>query len=197
MGLEVRKETGVRPHLVSDRPSKLDGVTAPGKDGGGPASRHRARLPFRGRDPRRPALLPVPPAATFRAVSYEVLNPETLAPPKGWNHGMLAPAGGRLLFVAGQTGVEGSDGTLSDEWRQALANVMEVVRAAGGEAEDVGQLTIFVTDREEYLSRLEPIGEAYRSVMGRHFPAIALVEVSGLVDEGARVEVQAAAVIPE
>lgn len=134
-------------------------------------------------------------------MSYDIVNPDTLPPPKGWNHGMLAPAGGRMLFVAGQTGVGSSDGmpdrSLAEEWRDVLVNVLEVLREAGGEAEDIGRLTIYVTDREEYLANLEPIGEAYRSVMGRHFPAIALVEVSGLVDEGARVEIQATAVIAE
>lgn len=133
-------------------------------------------------------------------MSYDIVNPDSLRPPKGWSHGMLAPAGGRLLFVAGQTGAGAGDGSppgsVADEWRRALSGVMEVVRSAGGKPEDVGRLTIYVTDRHEYLENRESIGEAYRSVMGRHFPAMALVEVAGLVDEGARVEIQATAVIP-
>lgn len=133
-------------------------------------------------------------------MTYRVINPETLGAPRGWNHGMLAPAGGRLLFVAGQTALDPEGritaGTVAEQWERALSNALEVVRAAGGEPEDVGRLTIFVTDLDQYLENLKPIGAAYRSVMGRHFPAIALVEVAGLVDEGAVVEVEATAVIP-
>lgn len=132
-------------------------------------------------------------------MTHEIVNPDSLRPPKGWSHGMLAPAGGRILFVAGQTAAEATDGSpagsLADEWRRALSGVVEVVRSAGGSSEDIGRLTIYVTDRREYLENRESIGEAYRSVMGRHFPAMALVEVAGLVDEGARVEIQATAVI--
>lgn len=133
-------------------------------------------------------------------VTFRVIDPGTLGPPKGWNHGMLAEGGGRILFVAGQTAREEGGGITSSEvaeqWERALRNVMEVVRAAGGRPEHVGRLTIYVTNRAEYLANRKPIGEAYRRVMGRHFPAIALVEVSGLVDEGARVEIEATAVLP-
>ena len=131
---------------------------------------------------------------------FEIINPETLGAPKGWNHGMLAPAGGRLLFVAGQTARdrEGnvSSPVMADQWERALGNVVEVVRSAGGGPEDIGRLMVYVTDREEYLANLGPIGAAYRRVMGRHFPAVALVEVAGLVDPGATVEIEATAVLP-
>lgn len=132
-------------------------------------------------------------------MTYEILNPESLGAPRGWNHGMLAPSGGRLLFIAGQTASDGSGEVklpdVADQWERALENAVAVVREAGGSPEDIGQLTIFVTDREEYLGNLRPIGAAYRRVMGRHFPAMALVEVAGLVDDGAKVEVQGMAVI--
>jgi enamine deaminase RidA (YjgF/YER057c/UK114 family) len=127
------------------------------------------------------------------------INPESLGAPRGYSHGMLAKPGGRLLFVAGQTARD-ADGNLrgespSAEWEQCLRNVLEVVHAAGGTTRDVGRLTIFVTDRAAYLANLAPIGMAYRRVMGDHYPAMALVEVSGLVDQGASVEIEATAVI--
>lgn len=128
------------------------------------------------------------------------INPDTLGAPHGYSHGTLAPAEGRLLFVAGQTAREPSGrivaGGVADQWKQALENVLAVVRAAGGGPEDIGRLTIYVTDLAEYRANLGPIGEAYRSVMGRHYPAMALVEVAGLVDDGATVEIEATAVIP-
>jgi enamine deaminase RidA (YjgF/YER057c/UK114 family) len=133
-------------------------------------------------------------------VNVRAINPETLGAPRGYSHGMLAPSGGRLLFVAGQTArdAEGDRpaGTPAEEWERCLRNVVRVVRAAGGDVPDIGRLTIYVTDREEYLANLKPIGESYRNVMGRHFPAMALVEVAGLVEEGARVEIEATAVVP-
>lgn len=132
-------------------------------------------------------------------MAYEIINPEALGEPRGWSNGMLAPAGGRLLFVAGQTARDGERGIVAGgvaaQWERALGNVLEVVRAAGGGPEDIGRLTVFVTDRASYLDNLKPIGEAYRRVMGRHYPAIALVVVAGLVDEGALVEIEATAVI--
>ena len=135
-------------------------------------------------------------------MSFEIVNPETLGAPKGFNHGMLAPAGGRLLFVAGQTAVDPLDpaggiveGGFLAQWDRALANVLEVVRAAGGGPGDIGRLTVYVTDLEAYRDSLGRLGEAWRERMGRHYPAVALVEVSGLVDEGALVEIEATAVI--
>lgn len=132
-------------------------------------------------------------------MTYEILNPESLGAPRGWNHGMLAPRGGRLLFIAGQTASDGSGEVnlpdVADQWQRALENAVAVVREAGGSPEDIGQLTIFVTDREEYLENLKPVGAAYRRVMGRHFPAMALVEVAGLVEDGAKVEIQGMALI--
>jgi enamine deaminase RidA (YjgF/YER057c/UK114 family) len=133
-------------------------------------------------------------------VSLQAINPESLGAPRGFSHGMLARAEGRLLFVAGQTARD-SEGKLQagsppEEWKQCLRNVVAVVRAAGGGVEDIGRLTIYVTDRAAYQANLTPIGVAYRAVMGGHYPAMALVEVSGLVDEGASVEIEATAVIP-
>lgn len=136
-------------------------------------------------------------------MSIRPIQPEALGRPRGFSHGALAPAGGRLLFVAGQTAV-GEDGRVPEEasgfaeqFGRALDRVLAVVREAGGAPEDVGRLTIYVTDMDAYLAARAPVGEAYRARMGRHYPAMALVEVRRLVDEGAMVEIEATAVIPE
>jgi enamine deaminase RidA (YjgF/YER057c/UK114 family) len=128
------------------------------------------------------------------------INPESLGAPRGYSHGMLAPAGGRLLAVAGQIAWD-RDGRLVAEgfpgqFAQALANVLEVVRAAGGGPEHVLRLTIYVTDRRKYLDALPAVGDAYRSLMGRRYPAMALVEVAGLLEPGALVEIEGTAVVP-
>jgi enamine deaminase RidA (YjgF/YER057c/UK114 family) len=133
-------------------------------------------------------------------MSFDIVNPESLGVPRGWNHALVAPAGGRVLFVAGQTAV-GPNGrieatTFVDQWQQALANVLTVVRASGGTPEDIGRLTIYVTDLDAYLESRKEIGVVYRKLMGRHYPAMALVEVKRLVDKGARIEIEATAVIP-
>lgn len=127
------------------------------------------------------------------------INPEELGAPRGYSNGMLAPAGGRLLFVAGQIGWDGSqrlvEGGFVAQFAQALANIVSVVRAAGGEAADIARLTVYVTDKSEYGRELKAIGEAYRAVLGRHYPAMALVEVAGLLEPGATVEIEATAVL--
>ncbi len=133
-------------------------------------------------------------------MTYRVVNPEALGAPKGWNHGMLAPAWGRLLFVAGQTGRDASGKVPAEpfavQFGRALDNVLAVVREAGGGPEHIGRLTFYVTDVEAYLADLKGLGAVYRERMGRHFPAMALVEVTRLVDPHAVVEVEATAVLP-
>ncbi len=128
------------------------------------------------------------------------INPAELGAPSGFSHGMLAPAGGRLLFVAGQVGWDGAQNLVGDsfvdQFAQALANVMSVVREAGGGPEHVTRLTIYVTDKREYVDDLKAVGAAYRGAMGRHFPAMALLEVAGLLEPGAKVEIEATAVLP-
>jgi enamine deaminase RidA (YjgF/YER057c/UK114 family) len=131
---------------------------------------------------------------------FDIINPETLAPPRGWNHGMLAPEGGRFLFVAGQAAsdVEGAivgEG-FAGQFEQALENTVAVVREAGGGPEHIGQMTIYVTDMEAYRASLKPLGEAYRRVMGKNFPAMALIGVSELVDPRLLVEIEATAFLP-
>ena len=127
----------------------------------------------------------------------EVINPEGWARPAGFSHGMVAA--GRVLAVAGQIGA-GPDGRLEAglvaQFDRALANVAEVVSAAGGRIEDVVSMTIYVIDRAAYEAARPALGEVWRRRAGRHYPAMALVEVRGLVTEGALVEVQALAVLP-
>jgi enamine deaminase RidA (YjgF/YER057c/UK114 family) len=113
---------------------------------------------------------------------------------------MLAPAGGRVLFVAGQTARNGGNAELPDgfveQFEATLANVLAVVREAGGAPEDIGRFTIYVADIEAYRSSLKELGAAYRNQMGRHYPAMALVAVAALVDPAALVEIEATAVLP-
>jgi enamine deaminase RidA (YjgF/YER057c/UK114 family) len=137
-------------------------------------------------------------------VTFEIFNPESLGAPRGWNHGMLAPAGGRVLFVAGQIGLEtgepGGAPTASrgfaEQFGVALDHVLAVIRAAGGGPGDLARMTVFVTDLAAYRAARPALGEAWRARFGRHYPAMALVEVRGLVDAGALVEIEATAVLP-
>lgn len=130
----------------------------------------------------------------------DVVNPSSLAPPRGYSNGLLFPAGGRVLFVSGQVGWDRERKFPSDDFaaqfQLALANTLEVVRAAGGGPEHVGRLTIFVTDKREYNARIKEIGAVYRTHMGKNFPAMALVQVAALLEDEAKVEIEATAVIP-
>ncbi len=130
---------------------------------------------------------------------YQIINPASLGAPRGWNNGMLAPAGGRVLFVAGQTARDATGKVpplgFVEQFSRALENVLAVVREAGGGPEHVGRLTIYVTDLAAYRSSLKPLGEVYRKTMGQHYPAMALVQVTGLVDPNAAVEIEGTAVV--
>jgi enamine deaminase RidA (YjgF/YER057c/UK114 family) len=129
----------------------------------------------------------------------EPVNPRSLGLPRGYSHGILAPADGRLLFIAGQIAWDERQRVVCDDFRgqfaQALNNVVTVLRRAGGKPQDLAQLTIYVADRHEYLACLEELGESYRLVMGKHYPAMALVEVQALLEPRAKVEIQGIAVI--
>ena len=130
---------------------------------------------------------------------FAIINPEELGAPRGWNNGMLAPSGGRTLFIAGQTARDGSGQVSSADFvaqfDQALGNVLTVLRAAGGEPGHIGRFTIYVTDIASYRAGLQPLGEVYRRRMGTHYPALALVQVTSLVDPRALVEIEATAVL--
>jgi len=137
---------------------------------------------------------------TDSAAAPVPINPESLGAPRGFSHGMLAPAGGRLLFVAGQIAVDREGRLVADDFprqfARALENVLAVVREAGGGPEHVVRLTVYATDKRQYSESLAAVGEGYRRVMGRRYPAMALVEVAGLLEPGALVEIEATAVVP-
>lgn len=126
------------------------------------------------------------------------LNPADLAPPKGFSHGAIGF--GRQLFVAGQTGTTNDGQMVSEDlvaqFDQALANVMHVVKAAGGKSEDIVKINLLIVNRKEYRERGREIGAAYRKHLGRHYPAMTLAEVKGLFEEEAKVEIEAVAMVP-
>jgi enamine deaminase RidA (YjgF/YER057c/UK114 family) len=131
---------------------------------------------------------------------FTLVNPPVLGSPRGFSHGLLAPAGSRLLFVAGQTAAD-SEGRIGEtgfvpQFEAALTRVLTVVATAGGRPEHVGRMTIFVTDLDAYLESRAALGETWTRLMGTHYPAMALVEVKRLVDIDATVEIEATAVIP-
>ena len=129
----------------------------------------------------------------------KLINPATLGKPKGFSHGVLADVSGRLLFIAGQIGCNAEQTIVSEnfveQFDRALANVVAVVSEAGGTPDQIARLVIYVTDKTEYTFNLKAVGESYRAHMGRHFPAMVLVEVKSLLDDNAKVEIEAVAVL--
>jgi enamine deaminase RidA (YjgF/YER057c/UK114 family) len=132
-------------------------------------------------------------------MTFKKINPSTLGAPRGYSNGILTEPNGRLLFVAGQIGCDQSNEVVSSDFvaqfDQALANVLSVVTEAGGSPDQVTRLTMYVTDRVEYLTHQRAVGERYRDRMGKHFPAMALIEVKGLLDPAAKVEIEGTAVL--
>jgi len=132
-------------------------------------------------------------------MAFKLINPASLGAPRGFSNGVLTDAGGRLLFIAGQVAWNEKHEILShdfvDQFDQALANVITVVSAAGGTATDIARLVIYVTDLNEYRRFTREVGERYRARMGKHFPAMVLVEVSGLLEEAAKVEIEGVALL--
>ncbi len=130
---------------------------------------------------------------------HEVLHPRAWKAPKGFANGVAAE--GRLVFLAGQVGWNAEQIFESEDFvaqtRQALANIVALVAEAGGKPEHIVRLTWFVLDKRDYLSRLRELGDAYRRVMGKHFPAMSLVQVGALVEDKAKVEIEATAVVPK
>jgi enamine deaminase RidA (YjgF/YER057c/UK114 family) len=130
----------------------------------------------------------------------DIVNPPELGRARGFSHGIVAPAGARLLFVAGQTAADAAghvaDQDFVTQFDTALGKVVQVVRAAGGDAAHVARMTIYVTDMDVYRGSRPRLAAIWRQWMGAHYPAMALVQVAGLVDHGAAVEIQADAVLP-
>ena len=128
-----------------------------------------------------------------------IINPPTLAHPIGFSHGILVK-GGRLLFIAGQTGSNAqgqiiAPGNLVAQYEQTLRNLQTVVEAAGGKIQDITKLNIFVSDRDDYLAHLKPLGVVHRTFFGSYYPAMALFEVSRFFQDETLVEVEGLAVI--
>jgi enamine deaminase RidA (YjgF/YER057c/UK114 family) len=132
-------------------------------------------------------------------MTLKLINPETLGSPRGYSNGVLADAGGRLLFVAGQVGWNKEQTIVREnfveQFDRALENVIAVVTEAGGGPNQIARLVIYVTDKKEYKLNLKEIGETYRARMGKHYPAMVLVEVQGLLEDNAKVEIEAVAVL--
>jgi enamine deaminase RidA (YjgF/YER057c/UK114 family) len=132
-------------------------------------------------------------------MTIETLQPQEWPRPKGYANGMAAR--GRMIFVSGQVGWDGqgqfASDVLCDQVKQALRNIVRVLEEAGADPSHVVRLTWFVLSRDAYLREVREIGAAYREVMGKHFPAMSVVEVRGLVEQRALVEIEATAMIPD
>lgn len=132
---------------------------------------------------------------------HTIVQPPGWAAPKGYSNGVVAS--GRMLFTGGIVGWDPTKAeatfppTFEAQFAQALSNVMAVVTTAGGSAADIVRMTVYVTDKREYLGALKAIGAAWKQHLGRHFPAMALVQVSALVEDAAKVEIEVTAVLPE
>jgi enamine deaminase RidA (YjgF/YER057c/UK114 family) len=132
-------------------------------------------------------------------MAFTVINPQSLGTPSGYSNGLLTDTGGRLLFIAGQIAWNEKQqivsGDFVEQFDRALGNVIAVVNGAGGKATDIARLIIYVTNKIEYRERTKEVGERYRKHMGKHFPAMVLVQVAGLVDDAAKVEIEGMAVL--
>ena len=128
----------------------------------------------------------------------KILQPPGWARAKGFSNGIAAK--GNLVFIAGQIGWTGDCKwevrDFAGQFRQAIKNILEILAQANGKPEHIVRLTWYVLDKQEYLNSLKGVGEAYRELMGRHYPTMAVVQVSGLVEEEARLEIEATAVVP-
>jgi enamine deaminase RidA (YjgF/YER057c/UK114 family) len=131
-------------------------------------------------------------------MAFTLINPDSLGTPSGYSHGLIAE--GKLLFIAGQIAWDQKQKIVSDDFVEqfdrALENVVTVLSAAGGKPEHITRLVIYVTDKIEYRERTREVGERYRKHLGKHFPAMVLIQVAGLLDDAAKVEIEGMAVLP-
>jgi enamine deaminase RidA (YjgF/YER057c/UK114 family) len=130
----------------------------------------------------------------------QILQPPGWARPRGYSNG-VAVKGGKTVYIAGQVGWSAEEKfvekSFGGQFRQALANIVAVLAEAGGRPEHIVRLTWFVIDRDEYMGSLKEVGAAYREIIGKHYPAMSVVQVAGLVEAGARLEIEATAVVPD
>lgn len=130
----------------------------------------------------------------------EPLQPKGWPRPRGYANGLRVPAGHDLVFTAGMVGWDAQEhiveGGFAAQFEQALRNVLAVVEEAGGTAENLVRLTVYVTEREKYLASLADLGQVWKRVMGRWYPVMALVQVKGLVEQGALIEMEGVAAVP-
>jgi enamine deaminase RidA (YjgF/YER057c/UK114 family) len=132
-------------------------------------------------------------------MTHEAILPEGWPRPKGYANGVAAK--GRMLFIAGMIGWDANEQFPSDDFaaqaRQALQNIAAVLRAAGGKPEHIARMTWYVTDKREYLAAGKEIGRAFREIIGNYDIAMTAVEVTALIEDRAKVEIEATAVLPE
>lgn len=131
----------------------------------------------------------------------DVIQPDGWKNPKGYNNGVLVSGAGRMLFVAGQIAWDADQQLvgLADfvvQFAQALRNVRAIVEKAGGRPEHIVRMTVYVTDKRLYLGRAKDIGVVWREILGKHYPAMSLVQVADLLERGALVEIEATAALP-
>jgi enamine deaminase RidA (YjgF/YER057c/UK114 family) len=129
----------------------------------------------------------------------QFLHPKNWAPASGYSNGVAAE--GRQIFVAGQVGWNARQEIVSDDFvlqvEQALQNIVEILAEAEARPEAIVRLTWYITDKREYLARTTEVGQVYRRVIGRHFPAMTMVQVTALVEDRAKVEIEATAIVPK
>jgi enamine deaminase RidA (YjgF/YER057c/UK114 family) len=130
----------------------------------------------------------------------QILQPPAWARPRGFSNG-IAVRGGRTVYIAGQVGTTGQgewrEKSFAGQFRQTLNNILEVLAEAGGRPEHLVRLTWYVLDKQEYLGAIKEVGAAYRELIGRHYPVMAVLQVGALVEDAARLEIEATAVIPD
>ena len=129
----------------------------------------------------------------------EFLQPPGWAQPRGYSHGLVMS--GRLVFIAGQIGWDAQgqfpNDDLVEQTRQALQNILAILAEAGGKPEHIARMTWYVVDKRDYLTSAKQIGLVYRELMGKHYPAMSVVQVAALIEDAAKVEIEATAVVPQ
>ena len=129
-----------------------------------------------------------------------ILQPPGWARPRGYSNG-IAARGGTTVYIAGQVAFNAQgvlvEGTFAGQFRQTLSNTLAVLAEAGGRPEHIVRMTWYVTDKQEYLGAINEVGAAYRELVGKHYPAMAVLQVAGLIEDGAKLEIETTAVVPD